>query len=90
MKLFQTEVLYLLVVYIFIPCTYFLYDEPLEIHNKYYFMVLNSQECFTNILNETENDYHEISIVRLDSLSSPCFSHFYEGMLAFWANFESN
>jgi hypothetical protein len=53
-------------------------------------MVLNSQECFTNILNETENHYHEISIVRLDSLSSPYFSHFSEGMLAFWANSGSN
>lgn len=53
-------------------------------------MVLNSQECFTNILNETENHYHEISIVRLDNLSSLYFSHFYQGMLAFWANFGSN
>jgi hypothetical protein len=36
-------------------------------------MVPNSQECFTNILNETENNYNEICIIRLDSLSSRYF-----------------
>jgi hypothetical protein len=36
-------------------------------------MVPNSQECFTNILNERENHYNEISIIRLDTLSSPYF-----------------